>query len=175
MNHNPERQQITLRARIAKIGAIVSSEHFGPGNLASLRRNDRFQVAGQPAFHRLLADIDQWASEEEAPRWATLVHVIAITARNARSLPAGKALAAANLSEVRFAKLMAARSEAFLDQLAIVARYVAAKQTPIDWADFGELLFAEGRNEKWAERLRFRIAQDYYRELAKGDRQQKSA
>jgi CRISPR type I-E-associated protein CasB/Cse2 len=157
-------------ARIREIARRLSREGFDRGALASLRRNDPSTVVGQPAFHRLLAEVDQWVGEDEAIRWATLVHIVAITAPCENgALWSGKALASAGLSEARFTKLLAARGKAFREQLCIIARYLAAKQTSIDWGDLGELALVEGRDEERAETLRFRVARGYYRELGRAD------
>ncbi len=165
----------TLRAWIGRTSARLASKDFGTGELAQLRRNDPATVAGQPAFHRLMADRDRPIAESEALRWATLVHVMAITAAHGSALRSGEALAAAGLSEARFTRLMAARGDAFRDQLVLAARLLASKQIPIHWGDLGDLLLAEDIDEERAATLRFRIAQSYFRALRKQDQPAKSA
>ena len=165
----------TLRAWIGRTSARLASKDFGTGELAQLRRNDPATVAGQPAFHRLMADRDRPIGESEALRWATLVHVMAITAAHGSALRSGEALAAAGLSEARFTKLMAARGDAFRDQLVLAARLLASKQIPIHWSDLADLLMADEADEETTGRLRFRIAQNYYRALRKQDQPAKSA
>lgn len=165
----------TLRAWIGRTSARLASKDFGTGELAQLRRNDPATVAGQPAFHRLMAERDRTIGESEALRWATLVHAMAITAAHGSALRSGEALAAAGLSEARFTRLMAARGEAFPDQLVLAARLVASKQIPIHWGDLADLLMADEAEEEIAGRLRFRIAQSYYRALRKQDQSAQSA
>lgn len=165
----------TLRAWIGRTSARLASKDFGAGELAQLRRNDPANVAGQPAFHRLMADRDRPIGESEALRWATLVHVMAITAAHGAALRSGEALAAAELSEVRFTRLMAARGDAFRDQLVLAARLLASKQIPIHWGDLGDILMADESDEEIAGSLRFRIAQSYYRALRKQDQPAPSA
>ncbi len=163
------------RSRYDIIADIVAGERFGPGERASLRRNDRSHVVGQPAFHRLLALQEIDVPYHEAPAWGTIVQAIAQTAANGHHLKTGTALAASGLSEARFVKLMAASGDALLDQVGIIARYLAAKQSAISWTDLADLLLADANgNDERASDKRFRIAKHYYRELHKLD-QQKSA
>ena len=75
----------------------------------------------------------------------------------------------------RFTRLMAARGDAFRDQLVLAARLLASKQIPIHWGDLGDLLLAEDIDEERAATLRFRIAQSYFRALRKQDQPAKSA
>lgn len=165
----------SLATWVGRVSARLASEAFGPGELAQLRRNDPATVAGQPAFHRLMAERPAPIREDAAIRWATLVHVMAITAAHGASTRAGAALAAAGLSEARFTRLMAARGGAFRDQLVLAARLLAAKQVPIHWGDLAELLMSEPFDEDRAAARRFRVAQSYYRELRKQDQSAPSA
>ena len=159
----------SLSSWIAGLSARLASEAFGPGERAQLRRNDPATVAGQPVFHRLMAERDAPIRPEDALRWATLVHVVAITVAHGATQRAGAALAAAGLSEARFTRLMAARDGAFRDQLVLAARLSASKQVPIHWGDLAELLMTDPADEERAAERRFRVAQSYYRELRKQD------
>lgn len=51
--------------------------------------------------------------------------------------------------------------------------HCAAKQAPIDWTELGNLLLADchGDDERVAK-LRFRLAQGYYRELNSADQRE---
>jgi hypothetical protein len=84
----------SLSAWVGRIARRLASDDFGAGELAQLRRNDPATVAGQPAFLRLMAERDAPIHEEAAIRWATLVHVMAITAGCGSTLRSGAALAA---------------------------------------------------------------------------------
>lgn len=171
----------TLRAWIGRSSARLASKDFGTGELAQLRRNDPATVVGQPAFHRLIAERDRPIAESEALRWATLVHVMAITAAHGAAALTGTALGRAKVSEARFTKLMAARGEAFRDQVAMAARYLTSKPLSLggvessEAGDLGLLLLTETVDEERAATLRFRIAQSYYRALRKQDQPAPSA
>jgi len=167
--------QARPRSRYDILSDIIAGEGFGTGERASLRRYDRRHVIGQPAFFHLLALLKLEPTEQTAPVWGAIVQAVAQTAGNGYHQSSGTALAASGLSEARFAKLMAASGDGLLDQIGIIARALAAKQTAISWSDLGELMLADfNGSDEHADRLRFRIAQHYYRELHKLD-QQKSA
>ena len=164
----------TLRSRIAKAVSILRRDDFGNGALASLRRGGPRAVVDQPTFHRLIAEVDEGAEEnktfDSAIRWGTIIHAAALGARVTKvgDFPSsGKILAEAGLSEARFAKLLATTGDAFRDQIAIVARYLAAKQQPFIGTDLCELVIREGRWEQREDELRFAIAQHYYNSLAR--------
>ncbi|MCM5552387.1 type I-E CRISPR-associated protein Cse2/CasB [Pleomorphomonas sp. NRK KF1] len=164
----PDEPKTSLFFRLA---AVIAGEALGPGAKASLRRNDPATVLGQPAFHQALAKQDINIREEEALAWAAIVQAIALTSGNGFQSRSGKALAEAGLSEVRFSKLMAASGDMLIDQIGILARHLAAKQVPVDWTDLANLLLADHRGEvDEVVRLRFRIAQGYYRELNRAER-----
>mgnify|MGYP001809779463 CR=1 FL=1 len=162
------------RAAIAAIARAIRRSDFGTGPLASLRRNEPGTVLGQPAFHRLIADIpdDHLIGRQSRIRWATVIHAMAIGARLDEKLPdmkAGEALATAGVSEARFSKLLASRDETFRHQVVLVARHVHGKNIGFDWRDFGELVLVVDWNEARAEMLRFNIARDYYRAVDRLD------
>lgn len=160
-----------LRDRIWSLAQLIASERFGTGERASLRRADPATVLGQPAFFRALAETGIEPAEEMALVWAAIVHCVAQTAGNGATMAAGVALAEAGLSESRFARLMAARGDTLVDQLCLVARYLAAKQTPVNWADLAELALADAADDAARlEKARFRIARGFYRTLHAADR-----
>lgn len=146
---------------------------LGTGESATLRRRTPGELLGDPVFHRALSRIGidlQSTGFEAAGDWALIAHVIALTARHGHSLPAGEAMAHAGLSEARFAKLMAARDSSLRDQVAILARHLAAKQSAINWQDVAQLLRAE-RTGEGVDEARYRLARAYYRTLHELDRQ----
>jgi CRISPR system Cascade subunit CasB len=113
--------------------------------------------------------VDDKLLVEDAPlRWATVIQAMALGTKPSEDVSqerAGKSLAEAGYSESRFARLLAAHGETFRDQIVLLARYMNGKQARFSWADLGELVLVEGWNEPRADKLRFRIARDYYREL----------
>jgi CRISPR type I-E-associated protein CasB/Cse2 len=158
------------KARADILAEILADDRMNPGERASLRRGDAASVLVQPAFHRLMARIGVDPGVHDAVVWACIVHAVAQTAPHGHALPTGRAFAAAGVSEARFVKLMAARGTAFRDQIALVARYLAAKQAAISWADIAALAQAENAgDDDRADRVRFKLARDYYRELHKAD------
>ena len=154
--------------------AAMARADFGTGPLASLRRHSPSDVVNEPAFHRLIAGLeDKMLAGDGTPlRWATVIQAIAIGTKPGEGVSqerAGKALAEAGYSESRFARLLAAHGQTFRDQIVLLARYMNGKQARFSWGDLGELILVEGVNAAWAderaEKLRFQIARDYYREL----------
>lgn len=157
-------------SRFRTLAAFIASDALGTGGKASLRRGVPATVVGQPAFHQAIHIASIVVNELDAEVWGAIVQAIALTAGNDFTIPAGRAMAAAGLSEARFSKLMAARGDTLRDQIGLIARYLAAKQTPIDWTDLGNLLLADCHgDEETVAKLRFRLAQGYYRELNSAD------
>jgi CRISPR type I-E-associated protein CasB/Cse2 len=154
---------------IWQIASAMARADFGTGPLASLRRHIPADVQNEPTFHRLITDVDDKLLVEDAPlRWATVIQAMALGTKPGEGVPterAGKSLAAAGYSESRFARLLASHGDTFRDQVVLLARYMNGKQARFSWADLGELVLVEGWNEPRADKLRFRIARDYYREL----------
>lgn len=165
---------------ILRIAVAMARADFGTGPLASLRRHFPSYVVNEPAFHRLIAGLDDkmLAGDGTPLRWATVIQAIAIGTKPGEGISherAGKALAEAGYSESRFARLLAARGQTFRDQTVLLARYMNGRQARFSWADLGELILVEGIDAAWAgergEKLRFRIARDYYRELTAKQKQ----
>lgn len=163
------------QTHIARIARQIAAVDFGAGALAELRRRDAGAVSTTSAFHRLTAPMNEetWGGDK-ARRWATVIQAMAIGTKPGEAganASAGAALAEAGFAESRFARLLAARGDTFRDQIILLARYMNSRQSRFDWADLGELVLVEGLKEQRAEKLRFRIARDYYRaiESRRGD------
>jgi CRISPR type I-E-associated protein CasB/Cse2 len=137
------------------------------GALASLRRGSAHDVARQAAFHRLLAAVpDHEIPTHDLIRWAAVAQCMALTGiPSTKSESDGTAMAHADLSESRFARLLASHGDGFRDQLLLVARYLHSKDTSLNWYELGELTLTDGINEERADTLRLRLARDYYRAL----------
>ena len=150
---------------ILSIGRKVHSPQMSTGALAELRRGTRFDVALQAAFHGVISDVpESWLRVEYLPRWAAIAQCIALTYAPARrSDPDGAALASADLSETRFSRLLVSRGNGFFDQLLLVARYMRAKDAPLDWIDLGILALTTDVHEDRADATRLRLARDFYR------------
>lgn len=154
------------RVRLAAIAHRLADPEFGTGALASLRRSEPATVLRQPACHRLLLDVDEHAlGADGALRWATAVHLLALLAKPGRGWPdrtTGAALADARYSESRLARLLASRGDAFRDQAVLAARFLRGRDAACRPLDLAELALVEERAEGRADRLRHRIARDYY-------------
>lgn len=159
------------RRHIFRIASHIAHAEFGAGRLAELRRKDAGAVSATPSFHRLTVGMDEenWRGDASR-RWAAVIQAMAIGTVPGESLSetsAGTALAETGFAESRFARLLASRGEAFRDQIVLLSRYMSNKKARFNWGDLGELILVEGLKETRADRLRFRIAQDYYRALEK--------
>ncbi len=144
---------------------------IGRGNLAALRRMDP-RAYDVPAFWRLLAQATSGTmvrSDDEA-RWALIAHGMALMApRHLNRVEIGRALHAIDYAEGRLARLLGSRGPQFRALVPRLCRHLAAKEQPIDWYVFAELILTESRNEEAAERIRRRIASHYYGAQAKAD------
>jgi hypothetical protein len=56
-----------------------------------------------------------------------------------------------------------AGGEAFRDQIVLAARFLHSRDESCSPLDLAELALTEGRAERRAERLRYRLARGYYR------------
>jgi CRISPR system Cascade subunit CasB len=77
----------------------------------------------------------------------------------------GHALAEAGYSELRFARLLQADSEQLVDELPLLARFLAAKGVPADWSTAARLILSAGRSDE--EDTRRHLARDYYGALGR--------
>lgn len=154
------------RATIASLVHRLAPTRLGPGQLASLRRGDAGAVLQQPAFHRLTSDLgERDLAGDGAIRWATVIQGLALTGSTPDMESAGTTFCRLQLSESRFARLLAARGASFRTQVTYAARFVRSKGAPLDWKDLGELVLTEGRFDRRADALRLRLARAYYRAL----------
>lgn len=157
---NPDRE------RLAAIAHRLEDPNFGTGALASLRRGDPAAVMNQPSFHRLVVAVEDAAlGEDGALRWATAVLLLATLSEAGTEpvrVPTGAALADAGFPEGRLARLLASRGDAFRDQAILATRFLRGRRAPCRPLDLAELALVEERAERRAERLRYRLARDYY-------------
>lgn len=163
--------QPTDRTRLAFLARRLADPGLGASARAALRRADPIVVMQQAVFHRLVArarvDESRMAGDGWL-RWATVLHAMAIAIRPGAPLPqrpAGEALVRAGYSESRFVRLLASHGEVLRDQVVLLARFTHARDEPLDWRDFGELVLADEIRPRTAERLRLRLARSYYKSL----------
>ena len=114
----PEDRSVDLGFTIVRLAAQIA--RLKPGSAAALRRGP-LEGEGCAAFWQLMADNGIEGRAGDLPRWAAIMQAIAILTprggdekkRSAHdgSKPMGAALAEANISELRLARLLSARGE----------------------------------------------------------------
>lgn len=144
------------------------------GDAAALRRMDPhrpsaafFKVEGLVLDDLLPGEAATRAALET--KWAAIVIGLAHLGdlhRPGRRL--GMALGEAGYPELRFERLLRADEDRLLDELPSLARYLAAKGLPADWADAARLILWTGEDAQ--ESVRRHLARDYYRILAHAER-----
>jgi len=168
--HDAEGVEPSLIARLAK----AFETELSPGDMADLRRLDPDDPAA-PGFWKVVvghlepgAVLEYFgpARDEAERRWAVILSCMAITQRQYRpGRRLGEALGASGLSELRFVRLLRAHGPALANALRLVARFLASKAEPLDWADLVRLVLSDDR--PWAEPVRRQLARDYYRAVSK--------
>lgn len=155
-------------------GGEQSRARLGPGQIAELRRLD-VERPSAPTFWAVVAtELDAHLPPDGAVvarraaerRWAVALRALAVLAglyRKGHRL--GAALAAAGFSEMRFQRLLASPEDRLPDEIATVARYLAAKGEAFDWFDLVRL--AVEVDPTAADDARRDIARDYFRTQAK--------
>lgn len=139
------------------------------GDVASLRRMEPtrpvaafFKLAGLALDEELSRGLTR---EELETRWASIViglaHLGELHRPGARL---GRALAEAEFSELRFARLLRADAPRLIDELPALARFLTSKGVRVDWTGAAWLMLSGGRSDE--ESVRRRLARDYFRALA---------
>lgn len=154
-------------------GLLRSSPVLTRGDIAALRRMDPrrpaaafFKIEGLVLDEHLPGEASARASGET--RWAAIIIGLAhLGDLHQREHRLGFALAAAQFSELRFARLLEADADQLVDELPSLARFLAAKSVPADWTAAAQLMLSAGREDE--ERTRRHLARDYYRAVARKD------
>lgn len=141
------------------------------GDAATLRRMDPrhpdaafFKIEGLVLGEYLPGEAN--ARAEIETRWAAIVVGLAHMGELHRlDQRLGLALVIAELSELRFARLLRADAERLIDELPMLARFLTAKGVPADWTPAAQLILSAGRADE--ERIRRHLARDYYGALAR--------
>ena len=160
-----------IDATVVRLAGEIS--RMGPGLAASLRR-DPLAGSGSAAFWDLLARNGIPAGRRLLPRWATVIQAIAILTPKGRTSderrpvahnggnPMGTALQEAKISDLRLARLLAARGKTRRDLVIRTCRRLAAKE-PVRF-DLRTMvrfvLFEDEEAARW-------IARKYYTAAAK--------
>jgi CRISPR system Cascade subunit CasB len=152
-------------------GWLASSSALTPGDVAALRRMDPrrppaafFKLEGLALDAHLPHDASE--REDAETRWAVVVQGLAhLGSLHAPRERLGVSLAEAGFSELRFARLLQANPDQLVDELPLLARFLAAKGVTTDWAAAARLILSAGRRDQ--EATRRRLARDYYGVLAR--------
>jgi len=166
MNQTPSQDTIDPPRSIAsKVGLLVDGiANADNGMQADLRRMD--PTGTKPlAYYRLTADLK--VAEGDEALMATLVAAIAtIPGRGATTF--GTALARADLSEMRLARLLQADAGQLPGQVRGVVRLLDSRgQSHLDWRQLAYLLLS--RDQHGHDQAARRIARDYYRNQSSED------
>lgn len=171
----------TRRDSLKKIVARLSVEEaLNTGQRAELRRLDPRGRLLEPALHYLLARYapDLPVEDDATMRaWGLLVHVLALAAPDAlRPEPLGRALQEAGWKEGRLVNLLDADLDGLADHLPRAVRFLVGKGRRLSADDAADLVFSRldqshfEDGEAQADRVRRRIAADYYRAEARSER-----
>jgi CRISPR system Cascade subunit CasB len=164
----------TLEALMDSLSQMIRrSPALTQGDVAALRRMDPrrpaaafFKIAGLVLDEHLPGSTKRRRDQET--RWAAIVQGLAqLGDRHSRAQRLGFALAEAGFSEHRFARLLTADADQLLDELPLLARLLAAKDVPADWAAAARLILSAGRADE--EDARRRLARDYYGAVARAE------
>ncbi|MEO8257367.1 MAG: type I-E CRISPR-associated protein Cse2/CasB [Acidobacteriota bacterium] len=164
-----ERRLTSLVSHIATLlrgGGMISH-----GDAAALRRMDPrhpaagfFKIEGHVLDDQLPGDATLLADLET--RWAAIVVGLAcLGSLHQPGRRLGHTLVDAQYSELRFTRLLRADADHLADELPALARFLAAKGTPVDWTTAAHLILSVGRSDE--EPIRRHIARDYYGSLSR--------
>lgn len=150
---NPESE--TARRALSIAAAVAAAD---PGEKAEARR---MGPGGSPLFWRQVARLEIRQGQEEV--WRLFTRLVALMTPGSRETsihdqkwPLGAALAAAKLSEPRFARLLAARGATRHDALERAIRMMARQVPGVDVTDLARTLL-------WPEQTS-RLARTYYQQ-----------
>lgn len=169
----PARDTPTLGSVVNRIAGLLA--HGGgvlsAGDVAALRRMDPhnpaaafFKIAGLILEDQLPGQVS--ARQEYETRWSAVIVGLAYLGELHRpGMNFGQALVAAGFSELRFSRLLRADGDRLIDELPMLARFLAAKGVPADWVQPAWLILSADRTDE--ETTRRNLARDYYRALAR--------
>lgn len=172
-----EAEDVSDESLLGKLAsAIAREEHFqqdelslDTGERAALARLDpdrlRPHQIGALAKALALADIDTslWR-EGDWSRWALIAQGMALAGHDEKE-HLGKQLFDAGVSESRVTRLLVSKGDAFRQQVPRLFRLMASRGCAPNWRELGMLILRVEQKDDRAERLRLRIAGDYYSAL----------
>jgi CRISPR system Cascade subunit CasB len=165
---NVAREQGSLKKAVTRISQAIDRE-LSSGDVAELRRL-RANDPSCSAFWRVTAlflDSESIlpeggpARDRAENRWATILQAMA-TLRGLHQPHAsfGRSLAEADLTELRFIRLLRARGERLADAVRTATHLLASKGVPTNPVDISYLVLSDGRGDE--EKVRRRIARGFY-------------
>lgn len=154
------------RAVVTYVAELLKGGVLSTGDVAALRRMDPrsppaafFKIAGLALDNLLPGDAAARADEET--RWAAVIAgLVCLGPLHDPSQRLGVALAEAEFSEFRFARLLRADADRLIDEIPALARFLAAKGIRADWTTAAQLVFSAGHANE--EIVRRHVARDYY-------------
>lgn len=164
----PEDRSADLGLTIVRLAAQIA--RLKPGSAAALRRGP-LEGEGCAAFWQLMADNGIEGRAGDLPRWAAIMQAIAIltprggdekkrSAHDGRK-PMGAALAEANISELRLARLLSARGEMRRDLAIRTCRRLSGNESVrFDLRTLANFMLRENDKSQahWIARHYYRIA-----------------
>lgn len=160
----PHRAPDLIELLAQEVRALVAAERRG--DLADLRRMDPARPDA-PAFFRMLVRHQPDAGPAFTRRCAHLVKLLALRPEALSSGALGQAMATHGVSEARVQRLLAARGDALVAQIDLVARRLSGERD-LPYRELGRLLLADDDDER-AEAVRLGIARDYFRSLDRAE------
>lgn len=165
----------SLQARVNRIAFLLARRDgaLTAADVAAIRRMDPRSPA--VAFFKLAvlaldqgSAVDSPAMAETEVRWAAIVSGLALLGQlHQPAARLGQSLATSGFSELRFSRLLRADAERLVDELPMLARFLAAKGTPADWSTSALLILSAGRSDE--ESTRRRIAREYYAAVSRNE------
>ncbi len=150
----------------------IEHDAVSPGEVAELRRLDPEHPGGGAFWKTVVFHLEpagQLRGADAETRWALILRAVGeIHAMHRPGRQLGRALAAAGVSEMRLVRLLRSDLATLADTLSAVCRQLASSGEAVDVADLGWLVVtarAAGNVRSGEEKVRRRIARDYYRRL----------
>lgn len=163
---------------VRAIAAAIGRDDYPSRSLAALRRLDP-DAAGDGPFWKLLFDhLPGEPSDRDERIWAAVIRGMAIMVPYHRPTEGdrggmGAALAEAEVSELRFLRLLRTGADGLPEELRRLARLMASKGVGFDWTDAWWLMATADRDG--ADATRRRLARAYYNRRYSRDQARETA